>query len=191
MTRKKLVLCLGILVIRLCACAQGTFQNLDFEQAKIIINPDGFISTSNAFPGWAVFGVGGVPLNEVERDGVLSLGAGIDDGGDEIPPLDGKFSAMLAGSGTGGVGASIAQSGLIPSGAKSLTFLAVEPFLVFFAGHSLPLQNIASGPGNLGEVYAADISGYAGQYGQLVFQAGLGGTRYLDDISFFSRRRDV
>ena len=77
---------------------------------------------------------------------------------------------------------SIGQLGVIPAGSGSLRFLAAGPILVFFTGHSLPLQALGNGP-NSSEIYGANISAYAGQYGQLLFQTGRGGN-VLDDISF-------
>jgi hypothetical protein len=178
----RLIVCLGVALARFCALAQGTFRDLDFEQANIIINPGGFISTGNAFPGWTVL-ADGSPMSEVELNGVVPLGAGIADRNYET--LDGSFSALLAGSGLLDSTMSIAQSGAIPAGSESLTF-AGSRFSVFFAGHALPLQALGSGP-NSGDGWGANISAYAGQYGQLLFQAGPGGAYYLDDIAFSTR----
>ena len=51
------LLCLGIVVTRLCASAQGTFENLDFEQANVDFIPGGvgWIYATNALPGWTVY----------------------------------------------------------------------------------------------------------------------------------------
>jgi hypothetical protein len=188
MHTQKLLWCIGVLLGRFCGSAQGTFQNLDFEQANIIyLSPASpFIASSNAFPGWTVY-ANGSPQLIVSHDQVYPPAvAGI---GENIPPvahqvLDGKFSAILGGLGlTGGQTASIGQSGVVPADAKSLRFLEDEPFSVFFAGHSIPLQDLGNGP-NSSTILGADISAYAGQYGQLVFQAGIGGVYLLDDITF-------
>jgi hypothetical protein len=170
---------------RFCTCAQGTFQNLDFEQAIDVPTYPGspFIWTANALPGWTVY-AGGIPQTEVGHNTVLLAVAAL---GDSSPwVLDGKFSAILAGPGLSFVTPSIAQSGTIPAGSESLRVLALGGFLVSFAGHPVPLQFLASGPGG-GAFCGADISAYAGQYGQLAFQIGpfsSGGVNLLDDISF-------
>jgi hypothetical protein len=182
------ILCLGILLARCCAPAQGTFQNLDFEQAKIIINgAPALIATSNALPGWTVL-ANGAPLQEVQRDGVLADGVGIADaagpGYDYV--LHGNFSVILGGIGIIPFPVSIAQSGTVPAGSESLTFLALGGFSVSFAGHSLPLQVLGNLP-YYGQIYGANISAYAGQYGQLMFQTGpfsSDGVNILDDIAF-------
>jgi hypothetical protein len=186
---QKILLCLGIVVARLGACAQGTFQNLDFEQAKLTFLPGGgnFISASNAFPGWTLY-AGSVPEQVVFVNGII--------GGftpvalaDSAPPslvLDGSFSAILGGPGLSFVTASIAQSGTIPTGSESLRFLSLGQLSVFFAGHSLPLEFLGNGP-NASQIYGANISAYAGQYGQLMFQTGPSsndGINVLDDITF-------
>jgi hypothetical protein len=185
MQKQKLLLWVVVVATKVCASAQGTFQNLDFEQAKIIIdNAPALIAASDALPGWAVF-ADGVPLNEVQRDSVLFDGAGIADTPSALL-IDGNFSAILAGPGLSSVPMSIAQSGTVPAGSESLRFLAGAPFLVSFAGHSIAIALL--GPGNPnGLLYGGDISAYAGEYGQLVFQTyalSSGGVNPLDDISF-------
>ena len=180
-------LCLGVALARVCAVAQGAFRDLDFEQATVVPTYTGspFIWAADAFPGWTAY-AGGVPVNEVQLDSVLFDALGLDDGSSgAVPPaaLDGRFSAMLGGIALPGIPGSIGQSGVIPAGSESLRFLAGGELSVYFAGHALPLQVLGSGP-NASEIYAADISAYAGQYGQLLFQAGRGGIDGLDDITF-------
>ena len=178
------LLCLGIVVTRLCASAQGTFQNLDFEQGSLDFLSGGgpFIATTNALPGWTVY-ANGTPQQIVSYDQIYApCVAGIADSFSGYA-LDGRFSAILGGSGLVNGAAAIGQSGTIPADAKSLTFLSIGPFSVFFAGHSLLLQPLGNGP-NFSEIYGADISAYAGEYGQLLFQAGGGGDYILDDITF-------
>jgi hypothetical protein len=183
----RLSLCLGTVLARFCATAQGTFQNLDFEQAIDVPTYPGspFIWTTDAFPGWTVY-AGGGPQTEVARDGVLYAVAAL---ADTAPPslvLDGNFSAILAGYGLVSVTAAIGQSGVIPAGSESLRFLSLGQLSVSFAGHSLPLQVLGNGP-NASQIYGANISAYAGQYGQMLFQAGPGGIYVLDNISFSSQ----
>src|SRR5436190_12006328 len=51
---------------------QGTFQNLDFEEANIPPNPGSFIAFTNAFPGW-IGSLGQFPAPEALYNGI-SLG---------------------------------------------------------------------------------------------------------------------
>lgn len=184
---KKLCLCCDIVLMTYGACAQGTFQNLGFEQAKIVLinNPPALIWETNAYPGWTVL-ANGVPVNAVQLDSVLFNGAGIDDGQNQLAPLDGKFSALLGGTGIASAQMAIAQSGTIPVGSESLTFLSLGEFSVSFAGHSLPVEVLGNLP-FYGTIYGVDISAYAGQFGQLLFQIGplsSDGINLLDDITF-------
>lgn len=175
----------GLVFSRLNACCQGTFQNLDFEQANLVFLPDGLILVGNAFPGWTIL-ANGVSVNFVQVNSVLLQGAGIEDTHGELAPLDGKFSALLAGPGLWSVPVGISQSGTIPAGSESLTFFAIGRFSASFAGHALPLEVLGDGPNN-SVIYGADISAYAGDYGQLLFQTGYfssQGLNILDDITF-------
>jgi hypothetical protein len=83
----------------------------------------------------------------------------------------------------------IAQSGTIPAGSESLTFLSLGEFVVLFDGHSLPVVDLGSLPG-YGTKYGVDISAYSGEYGQLMFQIGplsSDGINLLDDVKFSPR----
>ncbi len=184
MKKMRLFLCL-VGLVRFCAVAQGTFQDLDFEQAAVVPTYVGspVIWAANAFPGWTVY-FSGFPQTEVALNQVLALPVGLGDLASPNLVLDGSFSAVLAGSALSAVATAIGQSGTIPPGSQSLTFLSFEQFSVSFAGHSLPLQLLGEGP-NASQMYGADISAYAGQYGQLLFQtAPGGGQEILDDIAF-------
>jgi hypothetical protein len=157
---------------------------LDFEQAKIVLvnNPPALIWETNAYPGWTVL-ANGVPVNQVQLDSVLFNGVGIEDSAGELPPLEGRFSALF---GLTSSQMAIAQSGTIPAGSDSLTFEALGVFSVSFAGHPLPIEVLGNLP-SYGTIYGVDISAYAGQYGQLMFQIGpftSGGLNMLDDVAF-------
>jgi hypothetical protein len=71
----KTLLGLAIVTTGCWACAQGTFQDLDFEQAQIIGTSPGLISLSAAFPGWTLlannvpFTINAIQLNSVLFDG--------------------------------------------------------------------------------------------------------------------------
>ena len=184
MQTRNLLLCLGIALAPHVTYAQGTFQNLDFEQAQIIINGSpALIATSNAFPGWTVL-ANGVPLDEVQRDGVFWNGVGIGDAGNGYA-LQGNYSVLLAGWGLHPLPLAIAQSGFVPAGSESVTFLATGRLQVSFAGNPIMLHLVGETP--YYDLYGADISAYAGQYCQLLFQTDPSGNRginILDDIVF-------
>jgi hypothetical protein len=110
--------------------AQGTFQNLNFEEANVSgYQPDGMIPTTAAFPGWEVFstGAGGTtPLSSVWYDG-FSLGGALVSIIDDHPPLsplDGNYSALLFGGGPEQnlSSVSIGQTGTVPTGTQSIQF---------------------------------------------------------------------
>jgi hypothetical protein len=80
----------------------------------------------------------------------------------------------------------IEQPGTIPVGSESLTFLSHGTFAVSFGGHPLTLEVLGYGPNN-SLLYGADISAYAGTYGEILFQTGnfsSVGLNVLDDITF-------
>ncbi len=163
------------------ARAQGTFQNLDFEAARLIpIDNDHpwFIATSNALPGWTAT-YGGSQLAEVPYAGGLVVGVGLV--GPSPYAIDGSFSAGL-------VGGSITQTGLIPEIARSLRFkVDPNPMVLFYptnvvvslGGKRLSLVLLGAQQGYFGE--GADISSFAGQTETLSFS---GGSFALDDIAF-------
>jgi hypothetical protein len=176
---------------------QGTFVNLNFEQAAIPPGSLNFVTASSGMPGWTIY-------NNIAGNGQIlydtyTLGSpavGIHDGrypqNGALVPLQGTYSAFLQPNNSPypGLGGAIGQVGTVPSAAHSLRFYAVgvDPaLLVSFGGHSLSLMPIGSGPNYT--IYGADISPYAGQTGELLFQAvnpvgrlGLG--TELDNIFF-------
>ena len=87
------------------------------------------------------------------------------------------------------VSASIAQTGVLPTGDNSLEFKAwaspTTTFSVSINGNNLSLLNLGSGPNYT--LYGADISAYAGSSGTLEFSANSQGAPSfleLDDITF-------
>ena len=83
--------------------AQGTFQNLDFEQA----NPDlaggpgnpYLVTAASALPYWTVT-IGGVQQTNITENAPSTgapwvMLAGPDLGGDIVPPIDGNYSVLL------------------------------------------------------------------------------------------------
>lgn len=169
------------------AYAQGTFQNLDFEHPLLpLMGLE--VPIASALPGWqGYFGnieVGSVFYNTRALDGTaISLHTV---GSDSFQPILGSYSALLQGSSLAPPTASLAQTGQVPSDAKSLRFAAAWPggYTVTLAGQNLPLFQVESRPNYV--VMAADISGFAGQVGELRFTAIPRGMLYFDNVSFSS-----
>jgi hypothetical protein len=174
------------LFIVLSAVAQGTFQNLDFEQATPA-QFSGTVSAADALPYWTPE-IGGVPQTEILQNGLST-------GDPEVvlltprspqPPLDGDYSVLLTGSFDS---ASISQTGEIPFGTQSLFFdaksLASGNLSVQIGNQSVSFTPVAVGP-NFTE-YGASVSAWAGQTESLTFSAEMAGglnNWEIDDISF-------
>jgi len=72
----------------------------------------------------------------------------------------------------------IAQTGQIPTGSQSIRFYGAGDFSLTFAGQSVALTSVGSAPNYT--IFGGDISTFAGQTGQLLFE----GNGLLDNISF-------
>jgi hypothetical protein len=189
--------------------AQGTFENLNFEQANLTPIPagqfGGEVPISSALPGWSG-SIGGVSATEVLQNNTTLGQASIDilgpswNSGPGI--IDGNYSVYLQSGGTPGnsttpANVSLWENGTIPANANSLEFSAWNQspataiFTVSFAGNSLSpvlLSSAQSPSGQPYNVYGVNLSSYAGQTGELEFtsvfnQNGSSWTE-LDDISF-------
>jgi hypothetical protein len=152
------------------------FINLDFEQATIAPGtPPGFVNASAAFPGWTAnirdvpqaqvlfndFGLGG-PV--VALYDVPSLGLG-------LPVFQGRFSAAVGGDVFAGTRASLSQVGDVPTGSRSLRFLAdrITPPVVMVDSNVLPLVLLVAGPVSTPSVFGVDIEAFSGQAIELQF----------------------
>ena len=185
--------------------AQGTFQNLNFEEANPVAAGSPYpaydVTTESALPGWSVY-YGGTQEAVVAYNSeslgaaqVTLLGPGNTSG---VGVIDGNYSVYLQPGtslqGTGSYSASIAQVGTIPSSAVSLTFDAWQPmyatpFSVSFAGDTLSPVVLSTGESPSGQaydVYGVNIASFAGQNGQLEFTVypPWGNSLLLDDILF-------
>ena len=159
-----------------------SFTNLDFESAKVIFatNPPGLIATSNAFPGWSVFGGTNqafyVPYNYSAGPDVTGLV------GSNSSVLNGNFSASMVQNET------MSQTGLVPNGTESLLFDATSSsFLVSLGSQNLSyiaISNALNSYGNSYTIYAADVSAFAGQTETLSFSSPVAYYGLLDDIQF-------
>jgi hypothetical protein len=193
----------AVLFFALPALAQTNFQNLNFEAATDLpVVSQGnavLVPVANALPEWTVF-EGGAQQSQMFYNGV-SLGAplvtlvGPNSGPPNapFPPLAGSYSATLD-DGEGGDGtAAIAQTGTVPMQTESLQFLAngdvsdIFGYLsVSFNGQNLPIFTLTTGPNS--DLYGCDLSGLAGQTGELQFTENpstrSAGVTYLDNIIF-------
>jgi hypothetical protein len=193
--------------------AQGTFRNLDFESANLPAIPTGqfggFVSISNALPGWSAY-LGTTPTTQIWHNN-YSLGAanisiigpdwnGNIPQGEGINVLQGGYSAILqAGTGFNNlVPASIAQSSLVPLTSESIQ-MEVQPVIgpssgnllqVTLGGQFIQMVPLSVTPSYT--VYAGDISAFAGQVANLTISA-VSATGFednsleIDDIVFSSQ----
>ena len=193
-----LVAGLALLLSAAGAEGQGTFQNLDFEQATISPTPVGVFGgpadPAQLFPGWTVGG-GGNYLAVAYNN--LTLGApAIILMGPDFPnatgysSLQGSYSVLLYYDNPGIVPPpTLSQTGLIPATAQSINFLVGNGDLggvVSVNGVNIPLVTIPGGR------LAGDISPYAGTTAQLTFsispvRVGDNGM-YFDDVQFSNLR---
>jgi hypothetical protein len=172
--------------------AQG-FVNLGFEETPLPTNGIGLVDSSLAFPGWTVYRgttivpqvclncVGGA-VNEINLiDTHLSY------------PLSGRFSAWLriVASDPNPESVALAQIGQVPVGTSVLQFhtsgfgIPAGSLEITFNNDPLVLQPVSEGA--FYTLWTADISAYAGTYGELRF-TGLPNnapwSASLDDIMF-------
>ena len=192
---KKLIAGFSVaLLTMLSAQAQGSFQNLNFEQANPISagvpGEPFFVTAASALPYWTVT-LGGVQQTEITEN-EPSLGSTwvslVGPGDDYGAPIDGNYSVLLQGSGTASA-ASISQTGTIPAGMQFLLFEAqpgTGPLDISIGGQNIPFTAVGSGANYT--LYGANLSAWAGDTEQLMFSALLGSYGLnnweIDDISF-------
>lgn len=186
------------------ASSQGTFQNLDFEQAagNVAPTPVGgwgdFVSPALAFPGWTIGtnADGSYPTAAFYND--LSLGASaVCLMGPNFPnaagysSLQGSYSVLLQffGAAPAVDPPRLSQTGLVPADARSINFLVLpgqSDITVSLGGVNIPLVPISGGR------LAGDVTAFAGSTVQLTFStttsnpAAEGSWAYFDDIRFSS-----
>jgi hypothetical protein len=157
--------------------AQG-FVNLDFESANLTPIPagqgGGYVSISNAMPGWTAFIDGNQITQVLQNNGTLSYPS-LSIWGPYSPPVgvfQGNYLVILT-AGGGGHTASLSQTGLVPDTAKSLLFEAAPnytgsgTFLVSLGGQNLNYFAISTASNYT--LYGADISAFAGLTETLTF----------------------
>ena len=172
------------------ASGQGTFQNLNFENAVIIADPasgPGAYYADAALPGWTPTGFLG-PNDVLYNSASLgSTSVSILDPNGHPPALDGSFSVYLYG-GVTAASASISQTGVVPGSTQSLLFKAQQYGLgtlqVSLGGQNLSYVALSTGANYT--LYGVNIPTYAGQSEQLTFSAleGANNAWNIDDIQF-------
>jgi hypothetical protein len=173
--------CAGLwLASALGAVAQGTFQNLDFESPNADNLTNDFVAFSDAFPGWTGW-LNGTNQTSLAGYNIVSVGTALATIITPTAPygfgsyaIDGNYTATIVagefGPLVGIVSTAIAQTGAIPPSARSLRFSAsglVQYLSVSFNGVNVPFSPVGTGP-NYG-LFAADVSQFAGQSGELRF----------------------
>lgn len=175
------------------ACGQG-FVNLDFEQATIPPTPPGQYGTtadpSLAFPGWTMGTSGTMFPNYTVYNNLTAGSVAQVLIGPSYPnalgftPLQGSYSALLQfGPSTTFGTPALSQTGLVPAGMRSITFLASTRYngaRVTLDGVNIPLFDIGGGR------LAGDIAAFSGQSAQLTFStiSYNGRWLYFDDVAF-------
>lgn len=159
--------------------AQGTFQNLNFENPILPLIGPGIVPTANALPGWTVY-YNGVPGDSVSYPEIpigFPSAALVNPQSQFVPAIQGNYSVWLQ-------VAAIGQTGRVPDSSLSLRFLQ-SPYGglgVSFGGQSIPLVQVGNSGSNL--IMAGDISRFAGQIGELLF----GGSGVVFDAIQFSNQ---
>jgi hypothetical protein len=202
---------LALLLSAAGVVGQGTFQNLNFEQATIASAPPGYtpwdaynpISAASALPYWTVSedgtictAVWGTPV-ALDETSVALVSTG-------YAPFQGSYSVQLSAYADAPAGyfhnSSISQTGLIRIGTQSIQFLIASPSqagsvqpnpIVSLNGTPISLSEISQSGGVI--TMGGNVSAFAGTTANLTFlcEATQGdgfpaneNTFNLDDIQF-------
>ena len=160
------VLVIALLTGTQTGFSQGTFQDLNFEEA----NPGAGSSAPNLFPGWQVF-YGSTQGSVVGYDTVSTGGAliSIQDDKYGYVPIQGNYTAFLQSASIGvpleSISVALSQTGIVPTGTESIQLDASEAndgsFVVALGGDTIsmvPLQTISGYT-----LYGGNISAWAGK----------------------------
>lgn len=191
------LLVFNLLLAGYSAPAQGTFRNLDFGLSSVPPSTASgmTVSSASAFPFWNLY----VDNNQISTVTYNDLGIG----SAEIALLaaNSPVGALVPGHNTAvlqagilslaRVSAGIAQTGVIPTDARSLLFVASAPYdvgwSVTIGSQALPVVQVSPVAPNL-FLYGGDISAFAGQTEELRFTALAGSgppvNMFLGDIQF-------
>ncbi len=184
---RKGIACLALLYLSCASVVWAqAFQDLDFESAIVppFTNHVPLTSFSSAFPGWNGFSATSqlnTALYDVADELYTSIGIIDTNAPAEVLQLisggviQGNYSAFLeagVGSDLNPADASLSQTGLVPIGTKSLSFLAFTngPFAVSLGGTNLGLtSSLVAGQDY--SLFQADVSAFAGQTGGIGFHS--------------------
>ena len=170
---------------------QGTFQNLDFEQAQISGPPPQGVSVAQGLPHWEV-SENGVPTTVMLYDAIALSQWQVsiqDNNGEAGAIISGKYSVFLQGGqdfrGTFGYG-EISQIGTLAADTHSMLFAArmTRPGNLNVAFNGQPIQTGLFQDHGTYQTFGADISAFAGQTGELSFTAPDPTWTFIDDIQF-------
>jgi hypothetical protein len=172
-------------------CGQGTFRNLDFEEATVPDVPAGQygsdVPVTAGLPGWTAYVYDATnPVTTILHNN-FSLGApAVAILGPFWSPggiLQGQYSVRLQASFPSlSVMPFITQTGTLPSDTKSIRFYCTPYYTwpgISFGGQQMPVS-ILGGSSSTHYVFGGDISAFAGQTGELRFW----GDASLDFIQF-------
>jgi hypothetical protein len=148
--------------------SQGTFQNLDFEDANTSAFSPADIPSADAFPGWETL-VGGMEVSSVGYD-ALSIGGAaiaiIDDKTGYVP-IQGTYTAYLMASSVSGHAdtVSLSQSGTVPVGTGWIEMDANQAssstFSVTLNGTAVNMTPLQTYPSYT--LYGGNVSAWSGQ----------------------------
>lgn len=170
------------LVLAVNTLGQGTFQNLDFEAARVVfIGSTQMIEATNALPGWTAFD-GANQMTSIYYNRSAAA-APVNLLGSNVAGINGSFSVILQGG-------SISQVGTVPTDAKSLLFkgrvVGGSPlFVVTLGGQNLFYMALLSATNYT--VFGADVSGFAGQAAMLSCSVQGYSQFVIDDFEFSPR----
>ncbi|HEV2331293.1 MAG TPA: PEP-CTERM sorting domain-containing protein [Verrucomicrobiae bacterium] len=188
---------IGLLLAGSCQCYSQSFMNLNFESASLSGYSGGYtLPTASAFPDWSAYL--GSPSNPTQANQSTVFYDTISTGGAIVAlvdssalnglaplPIQGNYSAFLEGSiRAADTTASLGQTGTIPGTAQSIVFWESTggSLDVSFNGQALSLVDVSNAVNYT--VYAANISSFAGETGQLLFTAPVQAEAVLDNIQF-------
>jgi hypothetical protein len=158
-----------MLTVPFAAPSQGTFENLDFENANATgFTPPTTIPAVDAFPGWDVL-IGTTPTSVVAYD-ALSIGGpavAIIDGTTGFVPIQGNYTAYLMASSIQGHAATVSlrQTGTVPAGNEWIELDANQvyssSFSVTLNGTAVSMTPLHTYPSYT--LYGGNVSAWAGQ----------------------------
>ena len=164
-------------------------MNLNFESANL--SPYGvgpaIVPVTDAIPGWTAY-ISGAPQTDIAYNGASLGGAQINiesaANPNGFPTIQGNYFIWLEpnSGGSPSQSAAIGQTGQIPASDESLTFWGNYNGALSFDGEALDYTQI--GTGSTYSIYAADISSFDDETGQLLFTASFGSGGFIDNIQF-------